>query len=136
MSKKNIYLIIAISFFGILLTSLNQLINQRSFKDIFGFYLTDNFYTLHASVFNCIDCDSKYITFKPSKETINKILAQQECTFEPFDYRKHGDYLGSIMQSPPGFWAQCTDGNVCTYKRGGLWFNEQTGLMCYAHIIL
>jgi hypothetical protein len=127
-------IIIGVSLF--LVSASNYYLNQKAFFRIFGFSLVDNSHTLKADLFSCLDCDAVYITFKPSKKTFDEIVNKYGCEFDAYDYRKHGDRLGGIMSDVPGFWAKCPQGNVCNYKHGGLWYNSDTGLMCYGHILL
>lgn len=130
-------LIIKVAVVLCLLTSCNHIVNQNAFKNVFGFYLVDAFYSLDASTFGCLDCDELYITFTPSTSVLEKILKDKNCTFETYNSSLTSDaYFQSLISQSPDFWSMCERSKVCTYGDGGLWYNEQSGLMCYAHIIL
>jgi hypothetical protein len=118
-------------------TSCSHAFNQNAFEKVFGFYLIGNFYSLKASTFGCLDCDELYIKFTPSASVLQKILKDKNCTFETYNSSLTSDaYFQSLISQSPDFWHKCEQGKSCAYGNGGLWYNEQTGLMCYAHIIL
>lgn len=118
-------------------TSCSHAFNQNAFEKVFGFYLIGSFYSLKASIFGCMDCDALYISFWPTKSAFEKVLRDKECTFETYNIALTSDaYFQSLISQSPDFWKKCAQGKVCKYGNGGLWYNEHTGLMCYAHIVL